>query len=114
MFSGLSLEGYENSQPARCQYDPKLETALSQGKTPGVQSETGEAEEYGNKASSAAWMSQVEQNSKRHLFKHAHDWHHHALPEDVKDHVVSCEEMVGKACDNKWLSLAEFKSAWLM
>jgi len=45
---------------------------------------------------------------------HAHDWQYQTLREEVKDHVVGCEEMVGKACENKWFSLAEFKSAWLM
>jgi len=44
-------------------------------------------------------------------------WHPNwpqALPADVKDHLAGCEEMVGKANENKWLSLVEFKSAWLM
>jgi len=79
MLSGLSLERYENSNRACCQYAPELETALSQGKDPGVQSETGEAEKYCHKASSS-----------------------------------TCIQMVVKAYDNKWFSLAEFNSTWLM
>ena len=114
MFLGLFLEGCENSYPAYSQYASKLEVAMPQGKALGIQSETREAEIYSHKTSSATWMPQVGKDWKSYLYKHAHDWQHQALPADVKDHLAGCEEMVGKANENKWLSLVEFKSAWLM
>ena len=114
MLSGLSLEGYENFNPACCQYAPKLETDLSQRQAPGIQSETGDTEEYRYKASAATWLPRVSQNREKYLFKHAHDWQNQALSEEVKDHLAGCEEMAGKACEAKWFSLADFKSAWLV
>ena len=114
MFPGLPLEGCETAISARYQYASKLEAAMPQEKPFGVQSEVSEAEDHSHKTPPATWLSQVGKDWESFLYKHALEWRHQALPADVEEHLAGFEEMVGETEENKWFSLAQFKSAWQM